>query len=507
MLTTGTIIGGRYHLISHLGGGGFGQTYLAEDRHLPGNPQCVVKQLKPKATHDTVILQLARRLFNREAEALYKLGIHDQIPRLFAHFEEGEEFYLVQEFVEGADLKQDLSGGRKWQEPQVVEFLEEVLKILEFVHQQNVIHRDIKPSNLMRRQADNKIVLLDFGAVKQIDTQIENLDNQTGFTVSIGSPGYMPNEQVAGDPCYSSDIYALGMIGIRALTGLHPKRIPKDPHTSEVVWLDQAQVSPKLAEILSRMVRYDFRQRYQSATETLQALQELKPSPSPSEVSADQLGELSETLQDLQRQTVQIVQNVSHTMKLKLDRTSELAGNAIGPKPGYRIASALQKHRHWVLGASIAALVGSGATSVYVYWLAQQPKPMIFAASQLADVPTLLPPLPDVAVSDIEELIKLGNTFEKLEQYPEALNFYQQAVQAMPTDPRGWQGQCKALGVLKRYPEALKACDRTLKVSPTNAGVWQQKGWTLEQLSRSEEAKLAYKKAAQFRLKSPSGIE
>jgi len=198
------------------------------------------------------------------------------------------------------------------------------------------------------------------------------------------------------------------------------------------------------------------------------------------------------------------VQNASHSLKLKLDRTSELAGEAIGAKPVHRLAETLRQHRRWVVGASIAALVGSGAAAGYVYWLTQQPKPILFTSSQLADLPSLLPPLPDVVAVDVEEVLRLGDTFAKLEEYSDALNFYQQAVQAMPTDSRGWQGQCRTLGMLKRYPEALKACDRTLKLAPTNAEAWQQKGWTLQRLRRPAEAKLAYQKAAQFRSSSPS---
>jgi serine/threonine protein kinase len=158
-------------------------------------------------------LQAAKRLFNREAEVLYQLGNHNQIPRLFAHFEEEQEFYLVQEFIEGHELRQELPVGKKLSENFVIALLKEVLEILAFVHQQNVIHRDIKPSNLVRRKQDGKLVLIDFGAVKQFGTQVINSQGATSFTIAIGSPGYMPNEQIAGKPRFSSDIYAVGMLG------------------------------------------------------------------------------------------------------------------------------------------------------------------------------------------------------------------------------------------------------------------------------------------------------
>jgi WD40 repeat protein/serine/threonine protein kinase len=272
----GKTLGGRYQIVKHLGGGGFGQTYLASDKQLPGNPLCVVKLLLPKGT-DATTLEVARRLFDREARTLYQLGSHDQIPRLLAHFEEEQEFYLVQEFIEGDELKLELSAGNGLSQTKVIDLLMEILKILEFVHQQDVIHRDIKPSNLIRRKQDGKLVLIDFGAVKQVSTQTINTEGQTSFTVCIGSPGYMPNEQLGGKPRFCSDIYAVGMLGIQALTGLPPNGLPEDPKTSEIIWRDrlpaEAVYAPSLLDVLDKMVRYDYRQRYQTAAEAIAALQ------------------------------------------------------------------------------------------------------------------------------------------------------------------------------------------------------------------------------------------
>ena len=125
-----------------------------------------MKQLKPQAT-DPLTLETAGRLFDREAETLEKLGNHDRIPRLLAHFEEKQEFYLVQELIEGYDLSKDLLPDKQFGEDEVVQLLRDILEVLEFVQEQGVIHRDLKPQNMMRRQ-DGKIVLIDFGAVKQI---------------------------------------------------------------------------------------------------------------------------------------------------------------------------------------------------------------------------------------------------------------------------------------------------------------------------------------------------
>jgi len=270
----GRTLRSRYNIVKLLGSGGFGDTYLAVDLDLPGQPQCVVKHLKPKDPNPAV-LPLAKNLFEREAQVLYQLGNdNDQIPQLFAHFEENGEFYLVQEFVDGHDLTQEITQSEPWSENVVFKLLKDILEVLAVVHQHNVIHRDIKPQNLMRRRKDGKIVLIDFGAVKEISALGVNAQGETSLTVSVGTHGYMPSEQSQGQPRFCSDIYAVGIVGIQVLTGLRANQIPKDPHTGEIIWHNHAQVSQKSAEILEKMVRYDFRQRYQSAAEVLQALQE-----------------------------------------------------------------------------------------------------------------------------------------------------------------------------------------------------------------------------------------
>ncbi len=274
--TTDQPLGGRYKIERQLGLGGFGQTFLAQDLHLPGHPQCVIKQLKPKTT-DPASLETARRLFDTEAQVLYQLGNHDQIPRLLAHFEENQEFYLAQELILGNPLTQELRKGQHWLESQTIALLQDILQVLAYVHEQNVIHRDIKPSNLIRRQQDSKIVLIDFGAVKQVTTQFSHPQSgQTNLTISIGTQGYVPKEQLGGQPRFSSDVYAVGILGIQALTGTHPRLLRENPETGEIQWRDLApHVSLNLAQVLDQMIRYDFRDRYQTATEALDALQRL----------------------------------------------------------------------------------------------------------------------------------------------------------------------------------------------------------------------------------------
>ena len=271
----GATLRNRYKVLQVLGTGGFGDTYLAEDMDLPSHPQCVVKHLKPKDRNPQV-LPIAKNLFEREAEYLYRLGnSHNQIPKLFAHFEEQGEFFLVEELVEGHSLVEEIPIGQKLSETAVIALLIEILEVLAYVHHNNVIHRDIKLANLMRRHRDRQIVLIDFGAVKDVSALATDPQGHTNVTVSIGSPGYMPSEQAMGKPRLSSDVYAVGMIGVQALSGIAPDSLQEDPNTGEILWQKHVQISPAFAEVLQNMVYYHFSQRYKSAIEALQAMRAL----------------------------------------------------------------------------------------------------------------------------------------------------------------------------------------------------------------------------------------
>lgn len=289
----GKLLKGRYQIIDTLNCGGFCQTYLAIDTSIANSPDCIIKQLKSTPNYLNHLPTLGE-LLDREAEALKKLGSYDRVPQLLAHFEEDNEFYLVQELILGHPLTEELNPKEPWHETKVTELLIEVLSILEYIHAQGLIHRDIKPSNLIRRTQDNKLVLIDFGAVKQAWTQVitEGGKTSTNYafgvsaTIIMGTPGYTPPEQERGIPRPNSDIYALGAIAIQALTGLDPTQILEDPHTGELLWQQHAQVSDRLANIINHMVRYHFKERYQSATEVLQALQVQQTPPTPIPVLA-----------------------------------------------------------------------------------------------------------------------------------------------------------------------------------------------------------------------------
>ncbi|HEY9647440.1 MAG TPA: protein kinase, partial [Chroococcidiopsis sp.] len=275
------LIGGRYETIRELGRGGFGKTYLAEDTYRRGRPKCVVKKLQPSSKLPS-ILQKARERFEVEAERLSDLGAHDQIPQLFAHFEQSGEFYLVQELIDGHDLRQAFTLGDRWDEKAVLTFLREVLEIVQFVHQHGVIHQDIKPDNLIRRWSDKKLELIDFGGVKSIRNLTLTPQGEVNFTKPIGTPGYIAPEQVQGKPQPCSDIYSIGMMAIQALTGYLPNQLPRNPDSKEIEWHDQTRVSPSLISIVDKMVRFDPSHRYQTVDEVLAAL----PDPTSSRAAA-----------------------------------------------------------------------------------------------------------------------------------------------------------------------------------------------------------------------------
>ena len=268
----------RYRILETLGRGGFGETYLAEDTHMPSGRKCVIKQLKPVVQQPRIPLWMKER-FQREAAILEELGEgNDQIPRLYAYFSEEDKFYLVQEWIEGQTLAQKWSSTGNLDAEQVIGILVELLPVLDYIHERRIVHRDIKPENIILRDRDLLPVLIDFGAVKEAMATVVQPKQNAAFSVSIGTPGYMPSEQAAGRPAYSSDLYSLGLIAIFLLTGKSPQDLEVDPQTGEIIWQEYApHLDAKLSAILDRAIRFHPRDRFFSAREMLAALQSSAP--------------------------------------------------------------------------------------------------------------------------------------------------------------------------------------------------------------------------------------
>ncbi|MEE6160561.1 serine/threonine-protein kinase [Cylindrospermopsis raciborskii DSH] len=269
----------RYRSIKLIGQGGFGRTFLAVDEDKPSKPFCVIKQFYTQSSgKDT--LQKAIQLFNQEAIRLDELGTHPQIPELLAYCTHEDRQYLVQEFINGLNLAQELVQNGAFTEDKIRQLLIDLLPVLQFCHHHQVIHRDIKPENIIRRTSDNKLVIVDFGAAKLNVGETRNL---TG--TSIGTPEYVAPEQMRGKAIFASDIYGLGVTCINLLT----RRSPFDCYYShEATWIWRkflkTPITDDLGQIIDKMIAIIPSQRYQTVTDVIEDLK-LQSISTPSSIS------------------------------------------------------------------------------------------------------------------------------------------------------------------------------------------------------------------------------
>ncbi len=259
------LINNRYRPIGLLGSGGSSKTFLAEDTHLPSNRRCVVKQLRPP-TDDNSHYPILKERFQREAVILEMLGkSSEQIPKLQAYFTEDQEFYLVQDWIEGESIGQRVRTSGPFSELEVVAFLHKILPVLEYIHSKGIVHRDIKPENIMLRKADDLPVLIDFGAVKEV------LADQS-TTIIIGSPGFMPIEQANGKPVFASDLYSLGFTAAFMLSGKRPKELTEGDNERFLEAEPFKNLDPTLLYVISKSIRLLPYDRFQTANQMLSAL-------------------------------------------------------------------------------------------------------------------------------------------------------------------------------------------------------------------------------------------
>jgi serine/threonine protein kinase len=323
-----SVLRNHYRIIQPLGGGGFGRTFLAEDEDKL-KEHCVVKQLAPRL-QGTGAMRKAIELFQEEARRLQQLGEHPQIPTLYAYFQEDNYLYLVQQFIQGQTIRQELNEQGPFSEQKIWQFLSELLPVLKFIHERQVIHRDIKPENIIRRSPQGDLVLIDFGVAKLLTgTSVE----QTG--TSIGSQGYAPIEQIKYGYTYpANDLFSLGVTCFHLLSGIHPSVLYMEQGYGWVThWREhlKSPLSTKLEQVLDKLLQTDFSLRYQSADEVLR---DLHP----------------------QSQPVSMAQNLSDTLPPSTSIKPSL------PKAFVQPRSKLQKQ---LLGGSIVLLVGLGG---YVYY-------------------------------------------------------------------------------------------------------------------------------------------
>lgn len=354
-IPVGTVLQNRYRLLSVLGQGGFGRTYLAEDQGR-FNERCALKEFIPTQS-GAYFLEKSKELFQREAAILYQIQ-HPQIPQFRATFEEDQRLFLVQDYVDGKTyrtlLNERKTQGLVFSESEILQLMRQILPVLAHIHSKGIIHRDIAPDNIILRQQDNLPVLIDFGVVKEIVTKFQAPDTVQQAT-TVGKLGYAPSEQMQTGRAYpNSDLYALAVSAVVMLTGREPQELYDDT-TLTWNWQRFAAVSPGFAQVLNRMLSYKPGDRYQSVSEVAQALQAstnpaAMPPPSPiPQASPDP--------------------NLSRVQTLAVGHRPDPPGYGVTNTPEHRIPE--QEKSVWenpwavaVIGLALALFTGIGAFAI-----------------------------------------------------------------------------------------------------------------------------------------------
>jgi serine/threonine protein kinase len=260
----------RYRVIKQIGKGGFCKTELALDEGKCPPVSCVIQQVYPQ--------HLKSETFNKKVKLLKELGSHPQIPSLLDNFIEGDRFYLVEEFIDGNNLAEQLEIEGASSEIQIWQLLEYLLPVIQFIHAHNLIHCHIKPESIIHRSTSSypdkkgELVLVDFYGFK-IATEISFSQFHPTGEIDVGSPEYMAPEQAQGKVVFASDLYSLGVTCIYLLTHIPPFDL-FDVASDSWVWQDYLthKVSDRLTQILNKLIQKPISLRFQNAAEVMQAL-------------------------------------------------------------------------------------------------------------------------------------------------------------------------------------------------------------------------------------------
>ncbi|WP_035799752.1 serine/threonine-protein kinase [Crocosphaera chwakensis] len=287
-LPSQTTVNDRFKILRQLGQGKLGKTYLAQDSHR-FNDLCILQEFAPDVC-DTSSLKKTEELFQRKAQILYTLN-HPQIPHFRELFScqhrDKTTLFLVQDYVEGLTYHQHLQERLKeknlFTETEIEQFLLEVLPVLDYLHEKGIIHRDITPKNIICRQEDNLPVLIDFGSVKQLsniaNTYFKHPELLTSKMIQVGQPGYAPKEQTEkGIVTANSDLYGLAATACVLLTGQEPLKL-QDRQSLNWIFPPDIAISPRLSQVLLKMLANNPSDRYTSATEVIQVLTHSSPQP------------------------------------------------------------------------------------------------------------------------------------------------------------------------------------------------------------------------------------
>ncbi len=486
------LLGGRYRVIKELARGGFGITYLAEDTQSPNSP-CVIKKLYPQ---NIDIIETAKLLFKREVAILKYLQQKQQIPKYFNYFEESENYYLVQEYIQGKTLHDLLD--EQWTKPRVINFLREILSVLKYLHQIKVIHRDIKPSNVMRRDEDKKFVLIDFGAVKQLDLNYSytHLPPHT----MVGSPGYSAPEQMEGRPGFNSDIYALGITAIHLLTKVHPRDLNRDEE-GNVVLKEGVDIDDSLAAILTKMVYYHPEERYQFVEDVITDLSDLIA------VSEDDFIKNSYKVATVSQN--QSSNNLPETGNRNQSHVPN--NNFISQKPisnNKKRPATFPVIKLWQIPIVLTAL---GAIAVFLEFTHPFLRPLYYLreGNNLLDARQ-----PEKALEEFQNVIAIkpdsaealkgeGDAMLILGRAQAALAYYDNALFFQPNNIKILNNKGKALYTLGKYKESLETHEKVLELNPNNAEALSGKGFAYIGQHKVKEASDIFSKIKQIKPDDP----
>ncbi|MGF1458664.1 MAG: tetratricopeptide repeat protein [Leptolyngbyaceae cyanobacterium] len=300
MSSTQNLLGGRYQFIQALNSHPSGQTFLAADIHYPGHPKCVVREVH-LPTRNPMTRQFILTLLKKKVAVLEEIGRHSQIPNTFAAFDVEQSFYIVQEYIPGRSLREELIAGNPWPARMTVRFLQEVLPVLNFAQSHGVVHGNLKPSKLIRHQNDKQLVLLDFGSIKNLSQNFAGKGKLNGRQALASAAEirqiYLAPEQARNQTSFCSDHYAVGMMLIQAVTGLPSRKLPaaEEPGRQERL-AEQLQAAPDcpsgLMGVLLKMVHTDPGQRYQKAADVLNDVERLQSNPTVAVVDEPTLASL-----------------------------------------------------------------------------------------------------------------------------------------------------------------------------------------------------------------------
>ncbi|MGL5833882.1 MAG: protein kinase domain-containing protein, partial [Waterburya sp.] len=451
------LVGGRYSITSYLGGNEGVETYLAKNLRRQYQSPCLIKQIELPHGDDNHKIQLERR-FAEELSALERLGHHEQIPQLWDHFEENDEFYLVHEYIQGKSLAQRITQ-KDLAVPQIIQILDSTLSVLQFIHQNRLIHRNIKPSNLIVRELDQQVIVTDFGILHDIKRP-----NLMGEHSNFDRQNYWSPEQAAGRPTVSSDLYALGMTIIEALTGTEPRSFTRE-QTGRFLWEHNLALDRRLIRIIDKLIQLDLGQRYSSADKVLSDLRKIND------------------YRSLHYQPAKIQLQDSKTTNRRNRRKNSRKSN--------RENNPLSKSRLTLLIGLLGIICLLGSIEFAF--------PLVRPFYYCYQGEKLLPKQPQTALAVFTKAIDLksqswrawsgkGDAFVIMERYPQALAAYQESTRLNATSSIGWQKQGDVLFRLDNFTKAIAAYNQALEVDPAAVEVYNRKGQALFQLQQYEAA-------------------